>query len=79
MPKHKLGLLKFLHKTVFFQITIEILDTNNKTPFPDTSLFNNTVYIYENATSGDPVLQLYAGDYDRDGEIFLLLIYAKVP
>ncbi|XP_063827674.1 protocadherin Fat 3-like [Ostrinia nubilalis] len=47
-------------------IEIEIIDTNNKVPEPLTEKFNTTVYVWENATSGDEVVQLYSHDRDRD-------------
>ncbi|XP_052759577.1 LOW QUALITY PROTEIN: cadherin-23-like [Galleria mellonella] len=47
-------------------ITIQITDTNNKWPQPEISKFNTTVWIYENATHGDEVVQIVSSDLDRD-------------
>ncbi|XP_026330204.1 protocadherin Fat 4-like [Hyposmocoma kahamanoa] len=55
-------------------ITIQILDTNNRIPTPDTTMYNETVYIFENATSGDFVQQLFSNDLDRD-EIYHTVSY----
>ncbi|XP_041988818.1 cadherin-23-like [Aricia agestis] len=55
-------------------ITIEIIDTNNKVPFERTDKFNVTVYIYENATTGDEVVVLASSDLDRD-EIYHTVSY----
>ncbi|XP_045516186.1 cadherin-23-like isoform X1 [Pieris brassicae] len=48
------------------EIAIAIIDTNNKPPMPDTSKFNITVEIYENAQNGTDVVLLAAIDLDRD-------------
>ncbi|VVD00119.1 unnamed protein product [Leptidea sinapis] len=55
-------------------ISIFIIDINNKMPFPETDKFNETVYIYENATSGDEVVSLVSLDQDRD-EIYNTVSY----
>nr|QNS31153.1 cadherin [Cnaphalocrocis medinalis] len=55
-------------------IQIEILDTNNKVPEADYERFNVTVYVWENATTGDEVVQLYSSDLDRD-EIYNTVRY----
>ncbi|XP_068627415.1 cadherin-AgCad1-like [Battus philenor] len=47
-------------------ITIEIIDTNNKVPRAETDKFDVVVYVYENATSGDEIVQIVAKDDDRD-------------
>ncbi|XP_045767241.1 cadherin-23-like [Maniola jurtina] len=47
-------------------ITIQIIDTNNKSPMARTDLFNVTVYLYENATQGDEVVVVVSEDLDRD-------------
>lgn len=49
------------------QIAIEIIDTNNKVPFADTYSFNQTVYVWENATNGTEIVTLFSIDLDRDG------------
>ncbi|XP_053605469.1 protocadherin Fat 3-like [Plodia interpunctella] len=56
------------------EISIRIIDTNNKIPVAETSQFNETVWIYENATSGDTVVQLVSSDLDRD-EIYYTVSY----
>ncbi|XP_013192882.1 cadherin-23 [Amyelois transitella] len=48
------------------EISIRIIDTNNKIPAAETEHFDEVVYIYENATTGDPVVQLVSSDLDRD-------------
>ncbi|XP_013167274.1 PREDICTED: cadherin-23-like isoform X1 [Papilio xuthus] len=47
-------------------ITIYIIDTNNKTPRAETEEFDVVVYVYENATSGDDIVYLVSSDDDRD-------------
>ncbi|KAL0831789.1 hypothetical protein ABMA28_001327 [Loxostege sticticalis] len=47
-------------------IAIEIIDTNNKVPFADTYSFNQTVYVWENATNGTEIVTLFSIDLDRD-------------
>ncbi|KAJ0177622.1 hypothetical protein K1T71_006495 [Dendrolimus kikuchii] len=56
------------------EIAIQIIDTNNKEPFPIRDLFNVTVYVWENATSGDEVVQIISDDLDRD-EIYHTVRY----
>ncbi|XP_039750968.1 protocadherin-16-like isoform X2 [Pararge aegeria] len=55
-------------------ITIQIIDTNNKIPTVRTDLFNATVYLYENATQGDEVVIVASEDLDRD-EIYHTVSY----
>nr|AEA29692.1 cadherin [Trichoplusia ni] len=45
-------------------LSIDIIDTNNKNP--ETASPSITVWVWENATHGDPVAQLSATDLDRD-------------
>lgn len=45
------------------------MDTNNQTP--QSTTYNEIVYIFENATSGYVVMQLDAIDLDRDGKYIL--------
>nr|XP_026498507.1 protein dachsous-like [Vanessa tameamea] len=47
-------------------ITIQIIDTNNKNPMARTDMFNTTVSLYENAKSGDEVVVIKSEDLDRD-------------
>lgn len=44
------------------------MDTNNKKPEALSTQFDTIIYIYENATSGDEVVQLVTSDLDRDGK-----------
>lgn len=47
-----------------FQIKINIIDINNK--FPQVGLFEQTIEMFENATTGDFITQIVATDADRD-------------
>ncbi|XP_050349459.1 protocadherin Fat 3-like [Nymphalis io] len=55
-------------------ITIQIIDTNNKNPMARTDKFETTVYLYENAKSGDEVVVIKSEDLDRD-EIYNTVSY----
>ncbi|CAH2085837.1 unnamed protein product [Euphydryas editha] len=55
-------------------LTIRIIDINNKDPEAKTDKFNTTVFIYENAKTGDDVVTLVAEDLDRD-EIYNTVRY----
>lgn len=48
---------------------IQIIDTNNKIPQPETDQFKAVVYIYEDAVSGDEVVKVIGSDLDRDGKL----------
>ncbi|NP_001037682.1 cadherin-like membrane protein precursor [Bombyx mori] len=48
------------------QVVIQIIDTNNKIPQPETDQFKAVVYIYEDAVSGDEVVKVIGSDLDRD-------------
>ncbi|KAJ8718831.1 hypothetical protein PYW07_016387 [Mythimna separata] len=56
---------KHFHETKG-DLTIQILDTNNKVPVLDTEKTLKVVRIYEDAVSGDDVTRIVAGDLDRD-------------
>ncbi|CAB3246981.1 unnamed protein product [Arctia plantaginis] len=47
-------------------ITISIIDTNNQVPKVETTLFNQTVYVWENATQFDEIAEVIGSDIDRD-------------
>ncbi|CAG4933762.1 unnamed protein product [Parnassius apollo] len=55
-------------------IAIQIIDTNNKVPQAETDKFDVVVYVYENATSGDEIVQIVSSDKDRD-EIYHTVRY----
>ncbi|XP_023948291.1 cadherin-23-like [Bicyclus anynana] len=55
-------------------ITIQIIDTNNKSPKALTDLFNVTVYLPEDAVQGDEVVVVVSEDLDRD-EIYHTVSY----
>lgn len=59
--------------SLLLQIAIFITDINNKSPEPDYDNFNTTVYIYENATTGDDITFVAATDLDRDGKLHLIV------
>ncbi|XP_075975778.1 cadherin-AgCad1-like [Anticarsia gemmatalis] len=60
------------------EITINIIDTNNKVPQPemppDEEDFEGIIYVWENATSGDEVYTVLSSDLDRD-EIYHTVSY----
>lgn len=47
-----------------FQIKINIIDINNK--FPQVGVFAESIKMFENATTGDFITQIWASDADRD-------------
>ncbi|CAH2040187.1 unnamed protein product, partial [Iphiclides podalirius] len=48
------------------EISIEIIDTNNKVPRAEIEQFDTVIYVYENATSGDEIVRIVSSDDDRD-------------
>lgn len=51
---------------ILLQISISIIDTNNKNPQIELTEFETTIRMYENATEEDYVGKVIASDLDRD-------------